>query len=122
MSRGVFRKQRRFVPLYRRERYQIAENPNTEVNATTAALTLTEYSASIEFDVNVNATVLALTLDTYQSSISTGTNINATTASLTLSTNVAVINSTNVIITDVNTTEQWPDGSTGLVATGTGFC
>jgi len=27
----------------------------------------------------------------------------------------------NVIITDVNTTESWDDGDTGLVITGTGF-
>lgn len=31
------------------------------------------------------------------------------------------IDTTSVIITDVNTTESWPDGSTGVVATGSGF-
>ncbi len=93
-----------------------------DVQATAAGLTLTEYAASIGIDRNIAATLATLNLQTYAAEVALGFNIEAALALLTLETKVAVINSTNVIITDVNTTESWEDGTNGLVATGSGFC
>lgn len=113
------------------------------VNAAVDALTLTESAATITFDVNVQASVDALTLTELQASLSANTevqantdaltltelqsgitfdvNIGAAVDALTLTEHQADAGISSVTVTDVNTTESWADGATGLVATGTGF-
>ena len=64
---------------------------DTNVLATTDALTLTEYAATVSADINVQAIVTALTLTEYVAAISLDRNILATTDALTLTEQSAVI-------------------------------
>ena len=57
---------------------------DTNVNANTEALTLTEQQASITLDVNINAATEALTITENQATVSLGVNVTANTENLTL--------------------------------------
>lgn len=76
-----------------------ASSGNTNVSTSSQSLAFSENPASIFLDRNVGALTESLSLSLYSSTISTG----------------------GPVITDVNTTESWGDGDTGLIITGSGF-
>ena len=69
----------------------------TTVNATTHALTLTEYQASVTAGYSVEATTDALTLTEYAASVVSATTVNATTHAMSLTTIAASINSSTTV-------------------------
>lgn len=90
------------------------------VSATTDALTLAEYAATIGKSINVSANVDALTLAEYAATIGSATNVSATTDALTLAEYPATIGlSLNIAAnTDALTLAEYPAslGSTTNVA------
>lgn len=54
------------------------------ISATTDSLTLTEYAATVDYGINISATTDALTLTEYQASVAYDVGISATTDALTL--------------------------------------
>lgn len=77
----------------------VAAVGGVDVLATTDALVLTEYTATVNAETNVQAGVDALTLTTYQATISitTDVNVSASVANLTLTEQAATVNAeTNV--------------------------
>ena len=69
----------------------------TNISATSDALTLTEYAASINAATNIAATVDNLTVTEYAASISTAKNVQATVDNLTLTEYAANINAATLI-------------------------
>ena len=68
-----------------------AAGSDTDVSATTDALTLTENAATVSFDVDVTTTTDALTLTEQSATISLDVDVSTTTDSLTLTENTATV-------------------------------
>jgi hypothetical protein len=87
-----------------------AGGSDTEVNASTDALTLTENTASIALDVDVSASTAALTVTGQQATIALDTEISAGTDTLTLSQHPATVSLDTSIqaATDSLTLTEYP--------------
>jgi hypothetical protein len=68
-----------------------AAGGDTNVNASTEVLTITEQAASVTLDVGVTAATEALTIAEHTASISLGVNVTTATESLTITENIADI-------------------------------
>lgn len=71
--------------------FEAAAGGDTNVNANTEALTITENQATVALDVNISAATEALTITEYQASVALGVNVNANTEALTITENAASI-------------------------------
>ena len=67
-------------------------DPNVNVSATTATLTITPNAATVDVDLTISPSTVALTITTNAATVVWGIGVNANTASLTITPNTATVN------------------------------